>query len=387
MNNELYDEYKEISKFSKNKIFKHFNTSKNGKKSSEVDYLLNKNGLNIYIREAKHGAIYFFLNSLRDPFILILFFLAIINYMMGDKLGSFIIVLIGFISAFIRFFQDYSEYKFNQKLKAKIFSKTNVVRDDKEKNIKTEKVVVGDIINLNAGAIIPADMILIETKDLFINQSVYTGESIPVEKGLDTKDSTNIFDINNICLMQSSVVSGEGIGVVIKTGIDTYLGMMGKELTNKHQPTNFDIGMKNITKLLLYYMIGTVFFVLIVDGLIKNNFSSAILFALSVAVGITPSMLPMIVNVNMAKGSKNLAKKKTLVKRMEAIQNLGSMDVLCTDKTGTLTENQIILQKYINVLGEEDETILKYAYLNSYFSTGMKNIIDNAIVSYAKKIM
>ena len=385
MEKQLYEKYKEIAKFNKSKILKTFETTNNGKKSSEAEYLLNKNGLNVYIKENNHGPIYFFFNSLKDPFILILFFLAIVNYMLGDKLGSIVIVLIGLISALIRFIQDYSEYKFNQKLKAKIFSEANVIRDGKEKNIKVEKVVVGDIVNLNAGSVIPADMILIESKDLFVNQSVFTGESVPIEKSTIIKESSNIFDINNICLMESSVVSGEGVGVVINTGTNTYLGLMGKELGNKHQETNFDIGMKKITKLLLYYMIATVFFVLIVDGLIKNNFSSAILFALSVAVGITPSMLPMIVNVNVAKGSKNLAKKKTLVKRMESIQNLGSMDVLCTDKTGTLTENQIVLQKYINVMGEEDEVILKYAYLNSYFSTGMKNIIDKAIIDYAKQ--
>ena len=385
MEKELYEDYKKISNLDRTQIFKKFETSESGKKSIEAEYLLDENGLNVYVKETNHGPIYFFLNSLKDPFILILFFLAIINYMLGDKIGSFIIVFIGLISAFIRFFQDFSEYKFNQKLKSKIYSTANVIRDGKEQDIKVENVVVGDIINLNAGVVIPADIILIESKDLFVNQSVFTGESVPIEKSVKKNESSNIFDMNNICLMESSVVSGEGVGVVIRTGTSTYLGLMGKELTNKHQETNFDIGMKKITRLLFYYMIATVFFVLIVEGLVKNNFSSAILFALSVAVGITPSMLPMIVNVNVAKGSKTLAKKKTLVKRMESIQNLGSMDVLCTDKTGTLTENQIVLQKYINVMGEEDESILKYAYLNSYFSTGMKNIIDKAIIDYAKK--
>ncbi len=385
MHNELYEEYKEISKLSKKELFQKYKTSENGKKEYEVKKVQEANGLNIYIKEKKHGAIYFFLISLKDPFILILFFLAIINYMMADHLGSIIIVLIGLISALIRFFQDYSEYKFNKKLKSKIYSTANVIRNSKEVNIKTEQVVIGDIVTLNAGSIIPADMILIETKDLFINESVFTGESVPVEKYVTYNDGKSIFDIDNICLMESSVISGYGKGIVIKTGTETYIGTMGKELSKKHQDTNFDIGMKNITKLLLYYMIGTVFFILIVDGIIKGNYKSAILFALSVAVGITPSMLPMIVNVNIAKGSKTLAQKKTLVKRMEAIQNLGSMDVLCTDKTGTLTENQIVLQKYINVMGEEDITILKYVYLNSYFSTGMKNIIDKAVITYAKE--
>ena len=204
MEKQLYEKYKEIAKFNKSKILKTFETTNNGKKSSEAEYLLNKNGLNVYIKENNHGPIYFFFNSLKDPFILILFFLAIVNYMLGDKLGSIVIVLIGLISALIRFIQDYSEYKFNQKLKAKIFSEANVIRDGKEKDIKVEEVVVGDIVNLNAGSVIPADMILIESKDLFVNQSVFTGESVPIEKSTTIKESSNIFDINNICLMESS---------------------------------------------------------------------------------------------------------------------------------------------------------------------------------------
>ena len=185
--------------------------------------------------------------------------------------------------------------------------------------------------------------------------------------------------------MGSSIISGKALAVATNTGINTYLGYMGKDLTKQKELTNFDKGMKNITNMLIKYMIFICLIVLVIDGIIKNNFNEAILFALSVAVGITPSMLPMIVNVNLTKGSKNLAKKKVLVKRIEAIQNLGAMDILCTDKTGTLTDNKIVLQKYIDVLGNENLNVLEYAYLNSYYSTGMKNIVDRAIMIYGSK--
>ena len=255
----------------------------------------------------------------------------------------------------------------------------------KEKEIKVENVVIGDIIKLNAGSIIPADVILIESKDLFLNQSVFTGESVLVEKTVETNEAKGIFDINNICLMGSSVVSGSGTAVVIQTGFNTYLGRMSKEIDTKKEPTNFEKGMDSITKLLIKYMVIVSIAVFIIYAFIRHNLTEALLFALSVAVGITPSMLPMIVNVNLTKGSKTLAKKKTLVKNSQSIQNLGAIDILCTDKTGTLTQDKIILQKYINVLGEEDSEILKYAYLNSYYGTGIKNLVDKAVIAYGNK--
>ena len=218
---------------------------------------------------------------------------------------------------------------------------------------------------------------------MFVNQSVFTGESVLIEKGVDKSiKNEQIFDINNICLMGTSVVSGRGTGVVVNTGFDTYLGKVGNEITIKKEVTNFDKGVKSISNLLIKYMVVVCLVVIVIDGIIKKNIAEALLFALSVAVGITPSMLPMILNVNLTKGSKSLAKKKTLVKKMEAIQNLGAIDILCTDKTGTLTENKIILQKYIDALGNENEAILEYAYLNSYYSTGIKNLVDRAIISY-----
>ena len=197
-------------------------------------------------------------------------------------------------------------------------------------------------------------------------------------------DNPDLFNLSNIALMSTSVVSGLGTGLVIKTGLNTYLGKVGKKVKICKNDTNFDKGIKSISHLLLKYMIIVCIFVVIVDGIIKQNFNEALLFALSVAVGITPSMLPMIVNVNLAKGSKRLAAKKTLVKNIASIQNLGSIDILCTDKTGTLTENRIVLQEYIDANGKANMNVLKYAYLNSTYSTGIKNLVDKAILNYGK---
>lgn len=384
--NELLNKYSEISKKTKEEVLKEYNTSENGITENKATELLEKNGPNVVVKNEKKSRLYFLFNSFKDKFIIILIVLAIINYFLSDALSTYIILGIAVISALIRYFQDYSVYKFNQELKAKMYTTTNVVRSGKEKEIRVEKVVPGDIVHLSAGSMIPADIMLIDSKDLFVNQSVFTGESVPVEKvAQNTNDAKEIFSISNVCLMGSSVISGRATGVVIDTGFTTYLGRMSKEVETKKEPTNFEKGMNNITKMLIRYMLVVSVAVFVIYGFIRKDWLEAILFALSVAVGITPSMLPMIVNVNLTRGTKVLAKKKTLVKNINSIQNLGAIDVLCTDKTGTLTEDKIVLQKYIDVNGNEDTSILEYAYLNSYFGTGMKNLVDRAIITYGNE--
>ena len=385
--NEILEKYKKIAQKNKDDILNEFATNtEKGLNDKIVEQRLDENGDNIVVKEEKHSWFYFFVNSFKDKFILILVILAIINQLISnDKIGTIIIFAIGFVSAMIRFAQDYSTYKFNQTLKSQLFSNATVVRNGKEKNIKTEKVVKGDIIHLNAGSIIPADVMIIENKDLFLNQSVFTGESVPVEKTNTYSDTNEIFSLSNVCLMGTSVISGNATAVVINTGFSTYLGSMGKQIDSKKEITNFEKGMNNITKLLIRYMVVVSIAVFVIYAFIRKDILEAILFALSVAVGITPTMLPMIVNVNLTKGTKTLAKKKTLVKNIQSIQNLGAIDILCTDKTGTLTLDKIILQKYINVEGNEDLSILEYAFLNSYYSTGMKNLVDRAIITYGNQ--
>ena len=380
----ILEKYINIAKKSKEEILQEFNTNiEKGLTTKEANLRLENDGENVVVKDDKHSFIYFFINSFNDKFIFILILLAIINKLVGsDAIGTIIILAIGFISAMIKFFQNYSTYKFNRKLKSEMFSTAMVVRNGKEISLRTEKVVKGDIIHLNAGAIIPADVIIIENKDLFLNQSVFTGESVPIEKKALFSETNEIFSLSNICLMGTSVISGNATAVVINTGFKTYLGSMGKQIDNKREMTNFEKGMNEITKLLIKYMVVVSIAVFFIYAFIRKDILEAILFSLSVAVGITPTMLPMIVNVNLTKGTKTLAKKKTLVKNIQAIQNLGAIDVLCTDKTGTLTLDKIVLQKYINVEGKEDLSILEYAFLNSYYSTGMKNLVDKAIITY-----
>lgn len=385
-NNDYLEEYLKLAKCSKEELFSLYHTKEEGLSTKNAKELLELKGKNITIKNDKKSIFKILIDSFKDEFILILIFLSLINFLLKDSLGSIIILLIAFISASIRFTEDYSINKFNQKLKKKVTTKVTVIRNNTPTELNITEVVPGDIVKLNAGSIIPADIKIIESKDLFLNQANYTGESILVEKetSLDN-NNPDLFNISNIALMGSNVVSGLGTGLVLKTGFDTYLGSVGSKIKFSKDNTNFTQGIKSISKLLIKYMVLVCLFVIIVDGLIKKNFSEALLFALSVAVGITPSMLPMIVNVNLSKGSKRLAKKDVLVKDITSIENLGSIDILCTDKTGTLTENKIVLEKYIDATGKESKNVLEYAYLNSTYSTGIKNLVDKAIISYGTK--
>lgn len=382
---EILTKYKLLSELSKEDLLSNLKTNINGLTDNDATNKLNEYGYNIIKEEKVKKWYHFLLESCKDPFIYILAILAIINLILGDVLGALIIAILAFISTTIRLIQDYSAYKFDQKLKGRIYTVANVLRNNQTKEIKTKNIVIGDIVELNAGAMIPADILLLETNDLFVNQSVFIGESVPVEKKSEYVSADSVLNMQNICLMNSTVVSGSAKAVVIQTGKNTYIGQMSQNMDEKPPLSNFQIGMQSVSKTLITYMIIITIAVFILNSLLHHNFMDALFFAISVAVGITPGMLPMIVNVNLSKGSKSLAKKRTLVKHMEAIENLGAIDILCTDKTGTLTKNQITLQYYRNITGNEDETILKYAYLNSYYSTGIKNIIDRAILSYAIK--
>ena len=385
-NNDYLEEYLKLAKCSKEELFSLYHTKEEGLSTKNAKELLDLKGKNITIKNDKKSIFKILIDSFKDEFILILIFLSLINFLLKDSLGSIIILLIAFISASIRFIEDYSINKFNQKLKKKVTTKVTVIRNNTPTELNITEVVPGDIVKLNAGSIIPADIKIIESKDLFLNQANYTGESILVEKETSLDNNhPDLFNISNIALMSSNVVSGLGTGLVLKTGFDTYLGSVGSKIKFSKDNTNFTQGIKSISKLLIKYMVLVCLFVIIVDGLIKKNFSEALLFALSVAVGITPSMLPMIVNVNLSKGSKRLAKKDVLVKDITSIENLGSIDILCTDKTGTLTENKIVLEKYIDATGKESKNVLEYAYLNSTYSTGIKNLVDKAIITYGTK--
>ena len=379
----IFKEYKKLVELSNDELLDKYDSSIEGLSLKEVIKRREVYGKNILKEEKKKSILSFIIDSFKDPFIYILIVLAVINFSLGDKLGSLIIILLAIISSTIRLVQDYSAYKFDLKLKSKLFTVISTIRDNKVKDINIKDIVPGDIIELNAGSIIPSDVILLEVKDLFINQSIFTGESIPIEKKINS-GGDSLLDLERICFMNSSVVSGSGKALVIKTGKNTYLGTIAKDMLTTKKITNFQKEMNAVSKTLIEAMLVITVLVFILNTLIHHDIMQALLFAISVAVGITPSMLPMIVNVNLSKGSKSLAKKETLVKRSEAIENLGSIDTLCTDKTGTLTEDKIVLQLYLNSDFKEDREVLTYAYLNSHYSTGIKNLIDKAIISYAK---
>ena len=249
-------DYQELSKMSKEEILSFYKTREDGLSTKEVRKRLEEYGENIPKENDKKGILYFILESFKDKFILILLVLATVDYITGDRLGTLIIIIIAFISAMIRFVQDYSTYKFNEQLKEKIKIFTDVIRNNKQQEIRQEKVVLGDIITLSAGSVVPGDLYLFESKDLFINQSVFTGEGIAVEKKAKVSNrAQEITDLPNICLMSSNVISGSGKGIVIKTGLNTFIGKMSKRETNKSVPkTPFEEGMARITNLLIRYM-------------------------------------------------------------------------------------------------------------------------------------
>jgi Mg2+-importing ATPase len=249
-----------------------------------------------------------------------------------------------------------------------------------------DEVVPGDIVTLATGDMIPADAVLIWTNDLFVNQSSLTGESMPIEKfvdaGIQVEQSISALDMNNLVFMGTDVLSGQGKAIILKTGQHTFFGDIAKNATKQRGKTAFDTGLTQISKLLLRMVFVLFPIVFLINGLTKGDWSSAFFFAIAVAVGLTPEMLPMIVTSNLAKGAMTLAKEKVIVKELPSIQNLGSMDVLCTDKTGTITEDRVVLVQHLNPLGEDDETVLEMAFLNSSYQTGWKNLMDIAVINY-----
>ena len=339
----------------------------------------------------KHSWVYFLVHSFADAFIVVLLVLAIVTFVVeSDILSGSIILALACMSAVIRFFQDYGSYRDMQKLKEMEHDTVRIQVPGKDgtevREVPVEEVVPGDIQLIGSGDIVSGDLYLLESKDLFVSVSAFTGESIPVEKykGVDDR-IVNAAELNNICLGGSTVNSGTGVGVVVRTGTSSYLGKISSTIHTKKKETDFDKSLSKITRILITYMIVVVIFVLLINGLVKKNWLEAFLFSISVAVGITPGMLPMIVNGTLAKGAKFLAKKKTIVKNMSAIQNLGAIDVLCTDKTGTLTMDHVVLQKYLDVNGEDSHLVLNYAWMNAYYSTGVKNLIDRAILAYGEE--
>jgi Mg2+-importing ATPase len=321
---------------------------------------------------------------IRNPLVILLATLSAVSFATGDARAGTVMVGMVVLSVALRFIQEARADAAAAKLKAMIHVTATVIRDGAARELPLRDLVPGDIIKLSAGDMIPGDVRLLSCKDLFVSQGSLTGESFPVEKFHDPETKTEVSsspaEIKNTCFMGTSVQSGTATAAVAATGVNTYLGSMAGSITEAQAPTSFDQGLSSFTWLMIRLMAVMVPLVFLINGFTKHDWKSAFFFAMAVAVGLTPEMLPMIVSVCLAKGALAMSRKKVIVKRLSAIQNFGGMDVLCTDKTGTLTEDRVVLQRHCDVAGRETEEVLLDGYLISYFQTGLKNLLDVAIL-------
>jgi Mg2+-importing ATPase len=386
--NQIINDLQRFSSLTKEEIFSNLETDDLGLNDKKVKIRLHVYGKNELEYKKKKKWYETLLHILINPLIILFFFIIVVSLFTQDYQTSFIISLMVFISLIIRFIQETKAYNEAEKLMSLVKTTATVIRNGKKKEVDLINICPGDIVYLSAGDLIPADLRIIESKDLYVNQSFLTGESLPVEKNHLPETNTNIYPSNlkNICLMGTNVESGYAIGVVIHTGKNTYLNTLTKDIAGTRPETAFDKGIENFTYLMIKFMFFMVPTVFLVNGITKGNWFEAFLFGISIAVGLTPEMLPAIVTLNLSKGAINMAKKKTIVKNLNSIQNFGAMDVLCTDKTGTLTLNKVTVIKYFNVLEEKDDKIIDFAFINSFFQTGFKNLIDTSLVDYQKKI-
>jgi Mg2+-importing ATPase len=386
--NQIINDLQRFSSLTKEEIFSNLETDDFGLNDKKVKIRLHVYGKNELEYKKKKKWYETLLHILINPLIILFFFIIVVSLFTQDYQTSFIISLMVFISLIIRFIQETKAYNEAEKLMSLVKTTATVIRNGKKKEVDLINICPGDIVYLSAGDLIPADLRIIESKDLYVNQSFLTGESLPVEKNHFPETNTNIHPSNlkDICLMGTNVESGYAIGVVIHTGKNTYLNTLTKDIAGTRPETAFDKGIENFTYLMIKFMFFMVPTVFLVNGITKGNWFEAFLFGISIAVGLTPEMLPAIVTLNLSKGAINMAKKKTIVKNLNSIQNFGAMDVLCTDKTGTLTLNKVTVIKYFNVLEEKDDKVIDFAFINSFFQTGFKNLIDTSLVDYQKKI-
>jgi Mg2+-importing ATPase len=355
-----------------------------GLSQAEAEARLKQVGPNEIAREKRQSPLRRLLNNVKNPLVILLAALGVLSYLTGDLRATAVIFVMVLLGVVLRFFQELRADNAAEKLKAMVSNTATVVRDGAEVEMPLNLLVPGDIVRLAAGDMVPADVRLLTAKDLFLNQAALTGEALPVERKADPgrADGENPLDLPNLCFLGSNVESGSATAVVIHTGARTYFGSLAASIVGERQLTSFDKGVNKFTWLMLRFIAAMVPAVFLINGLSKHNWLEAFLFALAVAVGLTPEMLPMIVTVNLSKGALAMARKKVIVKRLNAIQNFGAMDVLCTDKTGTITQGKIVLEKYLDVRGERSENVLHYGYLNSYHQTGLKNLLDEAILAH-----
>jgi len=354
-----------------------------GLTQSEAENRARISGPNEVAQERRRGWFIRLLIIMRNPLVILLGVLSGVSFATGDARAGSVMAGMVVLSVALRFLQEARADSAAAKLKAMIHVTATVVRDGKARELPLRDLVPGDIVNLSAGDMIPGDVRVISAKDLFVSQGTLTGESLPVEKfhEADPKAPDSPAELKNTCFMGTSVQSGTATAVVVVTGVHTYLGTMASSITEEEPPTSFDQGLTRFTWLMIQLMAIMVPLVFFINGFTKHDWKAAFFFAMAVAVGLTPEMLPMIVSVCLAKGALAMSRKKVIVKHLNAIQNFGGMDVLCTDKTGTLTEDRVVLQRHCNVAGRETDEVLLDGYLISHFQTGLKNLLDTAILN------
>lgn len=365
-------------------VFNELASSKKGLSIFEAESRLNEYGRNIITEKKKIGIFLEFISNFKSPLIIILLIASIVAAVFGETVDAIIIAVIVLLSVILDFSQEHSAKNAAEKLKERVKTKATVIRDGEKKEVKFENICVGDIVFLSAGSLVPADSRIIEAKDFFVNQSSLTGESFPAEKTSDTikQKLLSLSEMSNIVFLGTNVVSGSATAIVLKTGSQTEFGNIAAKLASAEDESEFDRGIKSFGYLIMKATIFLVLFIFLFNSLVKQRVLESFMFAIAVAVGLTPELLPMILSVNMAKGSMRMAKKGVIVKKLSSIPNFGSMDILCTDKTGTLTEDKIKLVKYTDVFGKDDEIILRHAYLNSFHQTGIRNPLDEAVVEF-----
>jgi len=350
----------------------------------EVEALREEWGPNDLGQRKKQGFVMEILLRCRNPLVIQLLVIAVISLLTGDLASATIVGLMVLISVGLSHYQESKSGKAVEKLNALVQTNCHVIRGGREVEIPMSEIVPGDVVVLQAGSIIPADLRLLSAKDFFVSQSSLTGESMPVEKHAETpaEPSKAVIEMPNAVFQGSNVVSGSAKAVVVNTGFRTHFGSISEKLGGAAVLTSFDRGIAGFTWLMMRFMIVMVGVVFLIVGLTKHDWSGALMFGLAVSLGLTPEMLPMMVAVNLAKGALSMSRKKVIVKKLNAIQNFGAIDILCTDKTGTLTQDRVILEKYVDVTGRESEDVLRYAYMNSYYQTGLRNLLDNSVLSH-----
>jgi len=365
-------------------VMEALNTRPTGLTSTEVEERLEKYGPNAVAKGEGHTRLKLFLRALFNPLVILLSILATISFATGDVEAGTVMTTMVLLGVVLRFVQEARADSAAKKLQAMIKVTATTVRDGVAIEVPLAELVPGDVIQLASGDMIPADVRLVAAKDLFIVQASLTGEAMPVEKFAipDTSGKASALEASNLCFLGTSVESGSATAVVVSTGERTYLGSIARSIVGQQVQTAFDKGVGKFTWLMIRFIVVMVPLVFLINGLTKGNWSEAFFFAVAVAVGLTPEMLPMIVTVCLTKGAMLMASKKVIVKRLHSIQNIGAMDVLCTDKTGTLTADQVVLERHCDVQLEEDDEVLAMAYLNSHFQTGLKNVLDRAILAH-----